>query len=58
MKRFSTLKSIRPALLEAGAAYSSLEAEELVGIVYPLLLKRSLAPRGLVDYSHKRNGAD
>ena len=53
MKRFFTSKFIPPPVIETSAGCSSAEAETLVGLVYPLLLKRSPDHQGLADYSHK-----
>jgi hypothetical protein len=51
MKRFFNTNPFWPALTKASGRCSGREAEALVELVYPLLLKRSADPQGLVDYS-------
>ena len=52
MKRFFTSKLTTPPVSEISDCSNS-EAEILVGLVYPLILKRNADSQGLVDYSHK-----
>jgi hypothetical protein len=52
MKRFFTSKLTPPPVTEISNCSNS-EAEILVGLVYPLILKRNADSQGLVDYSHK-----
>lgn len=51
MKRFFASKNTPPPVTEVSADCS--EAETLVGLVCPLLLKYSSGHQGLVAYSHK-----
>ena len=52
MKRFFTSK-LTSSLFSQISACSYSEAEILVGLVYPLILKRNADSQGLVDYSQK-----
>ena len=52
MKRFFTSKLTTPPVSEISDCSNS-EAEILVGLVYPLILKRNADSQGLVDYSQK-----
>ena len=51
MKRFFNTNPFWSALTNASESSLGPEAEALVNLVYPLLLKRSADPQGLVDYS-------
>jgi len=53
MERFFASKLTPLTVTEVSAGSSSSEAEALVGLIYPLLLKRSPDHQGLVDYTHK-----
>lgn len=53
MKRFFNSKRSASTVIQTSLGCSSAEAETLVGLVYPLLLKRSPDHQGLADYSHK-----
>ena len=53
MKRFFNTNPFRVALTKASIICSGPDAKALVNLVYPLLLKRSADPQGLVDYSHR-----
>ena len=51
MKRFFNTNLFWSAFTKDKGNCSGFEAEALVDLVYPLLLKRSADPQGLVDYS-------
>ena len=51
MKRFFNTNPFWSAFTKDKGSCSGSQAEALVDLVYPLLLKRSADPQGLVDYS-------